>query len=104
MYCEILCISYGRLNGRLSSYPSQRDAEDCASKIERIRFNEIHFRAQGDTDYGWRLIHQPNRNRQALQRRIDFIIYIISSCFVRISSPMSAGKPQIGRSDKRVAG
>lgn len=67
MYCEILYVSYERLNGRESSYSSQRDAEDCASKVERIRFDVIHFQAQGDTDCGWRLIHQRSTNRKASQ-------------------------------------
>lgn len=45
MYCEILYFSYEHLDCRESSYPSQRDAEERASKVERIRFEEIHFQA-----------------------------------------------------------
>lgn len=89
----------------MSSYPSQHDAEDRASKVERIRFDEIHFQVQGDTDdYGRWLIHRPSTDYESLQRCIVFILNIISSCFVRILLFMSVGKPQIGRSDKRVAG
>lgn len=60
-------LVYERLNCRVSSYPSQRDAEDRASKVERIRFDVIHFQAQGDTDCGWRLIHQRSTNGEASQ-------------------------------------
>lgn len=52
MYCEILHFSYEHLSDRVFSYTSQRDAEERASKVERIRFEEIHFQAQGDIDYG----------------------------------------------------
>lgn len=50
MYCMNLYVSYERLTGKVSSYPSQRDADECACKVERIRFDEIHFQVQGDTD------------------------------------------------------
>lgn len=63
MYCDISSISYERLNGRVSSYPSQRDAEERAPKVERIRFDEIHFQAQGGIDYGWQAVDSSTQHR-----------------------------------------